>query len=139
MLSAAIAIWHQREAPVARIDQPSPWLLAAIGLATGLLTGIAGVGGGFLIVPALVVAAGLTMQQSAAASMLVIALAAFSALAGYVAGVTFAWSFILPLAAIAAAATLAGARLAAGLPQRVLQRAFAVSLVVIGSWVWVRA
>lgn len=139
MLAAAIAIWRQPEAPVVRANRPSPWLLAAIGLSTGVLTGIAGVGGGFLIVPALVVAAGLTMQQSAAASMLVIALAAFSALAGYFAGATFAWSFIVPLAAIAAAATLAGARLASALPQRVLQRAFAVCLVIIGSWVWVRA
>ena len=71
--------------------------------------------------------------------MLVIALAAFAALAGYFASTTLAWSFIVPLAAIAAAATLAGARLASRLPQRVLQRAFAVGLVVIGSWVWVRA
>lgn len=139
MVAAAIAIWRQPDVPVVRGDQPHPWLLAAIGLSTGVLTGIAGVGGGFLIVPALVVAAGLTMQQAAAASMFVIALAAFSALAGYFTAATFAWSFIMPLAAIAAAATIAGARLASGLPQQHLQRAFAVCLVVIGSWVWVRA
>jgi uncharacterized membrane protein YfcA len=71
--------------------------------------------------------------------MCVIALAAVSALAGYVAAIALDWSLIVPLAVTAAAATLAGARLASRLPQRALQRAFAISLVVIGSWVWIRA
>jgi uncharacterized protein len=139
MVAAAITIWRQPDTAIVRVDHPSPWLLAAIGLSTGVLTGIAGIGGGFLIVPALVVAAGMTMQRAAAASMVVIALAAMAALAGYFTSATFDWALIVPLAAIAAAATLAGARLASGLPQRMLQRAFAVSLVIIGSWVWVRA
>lgn len=139
MAAAAILIWRQPGAPIARVDQPSLWLLAAIGLSTGVLTGIAGVGGGFLIVPALVVAAGMTMPQAAAVSMVVIALAALSALAGYASSAAFDWPLIVPVAAMAGAATLAGARLATRVPQRVLQRVFAVSLVIIGSWVWVRA
>lgn len=139
MVAAAAVIWRQREQAAAPMARPSRWLLAGIGLATGLLTGIAGVGGGFLIVPALVVAAGLTMQQAAAASMFVIAVAAASALSGYVASVGLEWSVLMPLAAVASAATLAGARMASRLPQLALQRAFAVSLVVIGSWMWARA
>lgn len=139
MVAAATVIWRQRERPVARVEQPSPWLLAGIGLATGILTGIAGVGGGFLIVPALVVAAGLTMQQAAAASMFVIAVAAVSALAGYFTSVRLEWSILMPLAVVASAATLAGAQMASRLPQLALQRAFAICLVVIGAWMWGRA
>ena len=139
MTVAAILIWRQPDGTIVRVDHPSPWLLAAIGLSTGVLTGIAGVGGGFLIVPALVVAAGMTMQRAAAVSMVVIALAAMSALAGYFTSVTLNWPFIVPVAAVAAAATLAGAQLAIRLPQLVLQRLFAICLVIIGSWVWVRA
>lgn len=139
MLAAAILIWRQPETTVVQVVSPPWWLLAAIGVSTGVLTGVAGVGGGFVIVPALVAGAGVTMQQAAGASMVVIALAATSALAGYVAGVAVEWTLIVPLAGIAAAATLAGARLASRLPQRVLQRGFAVSLVIVASWVWVRA
>jgi uncharacterized membrane protein YfcA len=139
MMAAAALIARPPDRAARRVDPPSPWLLLAIGLSIGALTGVAGVGGGFLIVPALVVAAGLNMQEAAGVSMVVIALAAASALTGYVTGPAFEWPLIVPLAAVAAAATLAGARLAARLPQRILQRAFAVCLVIIGSWVWVRA
>jgi uncharacterized membrane protein YfcA len=139
MVAAAVMLVRQPGTRTATGNGASPSMLTAIGFSTGILTGVVGVGGGFLIVPALVVAAGMTMQQAAAASMCVIALAAVSALAGYFAAITLDWSFIVPLAVIAALATLAGARLAYRLPQRALQRAFAISLVVIGSWVWVRA
>ena len=138
MLAAAIVI-ATRPIRMQRHVEPPTWLVAAIGLSTGALTGIAGVGGGFLIVPALVVAAGFSMQEAAGASMVVIALAAFSALGGYFSSATFDWPFIVPLAAIAAAATLAGAKVASRLPQPMLQRAFAVALVIIASWMWVRA
>jgi uncharacterized membrane protein YfcA len=139
MLGAAIMIVRQPSMRAAAVTHGSPLLLAAIGLGTGTLTGMVGVGGGFLIVPALVVGAGMSMQEAAATSMFVIAVAALSALGGYFTSAGVDWLFILPLAATAAVATLLGARVAARLPQRVLQRAFAISLVVIGSWVWVRA
>ena len=112
--------------------------LTLLGLSIGALTGLVGVGGGFLIVPALVIGAGLTMGQAAAASLFVIALAAFSALAGYLSTATPAWSFVLPLAAIAAAGTIAGGIVAYRLPQRRLQQAFAIALVILGSFVLVR-
>lgn len=112
--------------------------LMLLGLSTGALTGLVGVGGGFLIVPALVIGAGLTMQQAAAASLFVIALAAFAGLAGYFGTATPAWSFILPFAAVAAAGTIAGGVVAYRLPQRRLQQAFAICLVILGSFVLVR-
>ena len=140
MSAAAIVIWRRPETPHTNDDDhPSALVLAAIGVTTGVLTGIAGVGGGFLIVPALVAVAGMRMQQAAAVSMVVIALAAFSALAGYFTSVTVAWAVIAPLAAVAAVGTLAGARLASRLQQQVLQRSLAAGLVIIASWVWIRA
>jgi hypothetical protein len=138
MFVAAIALWRdQRNAP-ARVLLASKGRLAVLGLAVGALTGLVGVGGGFLVVPALAIGAGLPMQQAAAASLFVIALAAFSGLAGYLGHATLAWEFILPFAAIAVAGTLAGATIAARLPQRRLQQAFAVSLVLLGSYVLVQ-
>lgn len=112
--------------------------LMSIGLAVGAMTGLVGVGGGFLIVPALVIGGGLEMREAGAASLVVIALAAFSGLAGYVGQVQLRWPVILPMAAVAAAGTLAGSAVAWRLPQRGLQQAFAVCLVALGSFVLTR-
>jgi uncharacterized protein len=139
MLGAAMALWMQPLLPAPRAVQPSRPLLALLGLSTGVVTGLVGVGGGFLVVPALVIGARLSMQQAATASFFVIALAAASGLAGYVAHATLDWSFILPFATIAAAGTLAGTRVAYRLPQRRLQQAFAAALVIVASFVLMRA
>jgi hypothetical protein len=134
MFVAAVALWREQRGTVARVAHASTGLLAVVGLSVGVLTGLVGVGGGFLIVPALAIGAGLPMQEAAAASLFVIALAAFSGLAGYLGHATPAWGFILPFGAIAAAGTLAGGTIALRLPQRRLQQAFAVSLVLLGSY-----
>jgi uncharacterized membrane protein YfcA len=134
MFVAAVALWREQRTTVARVAHASTGLLAVVGLSVGVLTGLVGVGGGFLIVPALAIGAGLPMQEAAAASLFVIALAAFSGLAGYLGHATPAWGFILPFGAIAAAGTLAGGTIALRLPQRRLQQAFAVSLVLLGSY-----
>ncbi len=59
-------------------------MIIAVALSVGLLTGLVGVGGGFLIVPALVLFVGLPMKQAVGSSLLVIALNSFVGLAGYV-------------------------------------------------------
>lgn len=139
MLIAAFALWRQ-PAEGGSTDAPhaSGLALAAIGVLIGALTGLVGVGGGFLIVPALVIGAGLPIREAAASSLFVIALAACSALAGYAGATTVAWPFVLPIAAVAAAGTIAGGVVAWRLPQRRLQQAFAVSLVALASFVLTR-
>ncbi len=60
---------------------PAPralWKIAADGLAVGVITGLVGVGGGFLIVPALVLLGGLSMHQAVATSLVIIALKSYS-------------------------------------------------------------
>jgi uncharacterized membrane protein YfcA len=138
MFGAAVALWRQRDRAVERAAEARPLTLLSIGLMVGALTGIVGVGGGFLMVPALVIGGGLAMREAAAASLFVIAVAAFSGLAGYMGHAALRWPSILPMAAIAAVGTLAGGIVAWRLPQRRLQQAFAVSLVILGSFVLTR-
>jgi uncharacterized protein len=95
--------------------------------------------GGFLIVPALVIGARQPMQQAGAASLFVIALAAFAAIPGYGGRVTLDWSFIAPLVAVAVCGVVGGGLIAQSLPQRRLQQAFAVVLVVLASYVLTQA
>jgi uncharacterized membrane protein YfcA len=138
MFGAAVALWRQSVpdgAPLERVSWP---LLIAICVAVGVLTGIVGVGGGFLMVPALVIGAGMRMREATAASLFVIALAAFAGLAGYAGHAVVSWPVILPMAVVAAAGTLAGSAIGWRLPQRRVQQAFAISLVMLASFVLTR-
>lgn len=107
-------------------------VLAAAGFGLGLLTGFLGVGGGFLVVPALTLLAGLPIQVAIGTSLWVIAANAASGLLAHVqagglpAGLTAAFT------AAAAIGALAGVRLATALDPGRLRRAFAAFVIVVG-------
>ena len=106
-----------------------PALLAIQGVLVGLLTGIAGVGGGFAIVPALVLLAGLPMQLASGTSLLLIAVNALVAL-----GALGHWPgsnlpLMLPLLLGGAVGAVVGQRLAPYLSDRRLRQGFAALLL----------
>lgn len=140
MLLAAFMLWRKRDGD-RRNGPPRTHLLSLmlLGVSVGAITGLVGVGGGFLIVPALVIYARQPMQQAAAASLFVIALAALAAIPAYAGRVTLDWSFIAPFVAVGACGVVAGGVIAKYLPQRRLQQAFAAALVVLASYVLTQA
>lgn len=107
--------------------------IAVVGIGVGVLTGLVGVGGGFLIVPALVLLAGVPMKEAVGTSLLVIALNTASGFFGYLGRVEVDWAFMGLFTAVAVAGITAGTWLVRYLPQTVLRRAFAVFLVIMGS------
>lgn len=113
-------------------------VLAAAGVGVGVVTGLLGVGGGFLIVPALVMWANLDMREATSVSLFVLVLATASALIGYASAVTPAWSFVLPFAAVASAGTVAGGIAGQSIPQRLLQQVFAAALIVVAAFILTR-
>ncbi|MGH7664619.1 MAG: sulfite exporter TauE/SafE family protein [Gemmatimonadaceae bacterium] len=113
-------------------------LLAAQALAIGVLTAMIGVGGGFLIVPSLVLLYGLPMREAVGTSLLVITMNALSGFAGYVGHVAIDWGVVLPFIAAAIVGILTGSRLAPRVPQALLKQGFAVMLLAVGVYVLVR-
>lgn len=114
-----------------RWTAPCAWVLAATGLVSGLLTGLLGVGGGFVIVPSLTRYTDLDMRSIAATSLAVIALATLSGLLAASGHGTLDGSLALAFGGAAMVALLTGQRMTRNLPAKLLQRAFAlVSLVV---------
>ncbi|MEU6298055.1 sulfite exporter TauE/SafE family protein [Streptomyces erythrochromogenes] len=105
------------------------------GLAVGAVTGLVGSGGGFLVVPALVLLGGLPMSVAVGTSLLVIAMQSFSGLAGHLAGVQIEWGTTLMVTAAAVAGSLIGGRFAARIPPGALRKAFAWFVVVMGVFV----
>ena len=113
-------------------------VMAAAGLGVGLVTGLVGVGGGFLIVPALVMGASLDIREATSVSLFVVVLATASAFVGYAGTVTLDWSFVFPFAAVAAAGTVAGGIAGHSVPQHRLQQVFAAGLIVVAAFTLIR-
>jgi len=114
-----------------RVDPSTALAVLASGTAVGFLTGLFGVGGGFVIVPALALALKLPMPQAIGTSLVVIALNAAVALLARLATTSIDWATTLPFLTAAIAGVLTGGTLADRLdPTRTL-RAFATLLVAV--------
>lgn len=108
------------------------------GLIVGLITGFVGVGGGFLIVPALVILGGLAMHQAVATSLVIIAAKSFTGFYKYLdvldaEGLTLDLPVIATIATIGAVGSLVGSRLGCRIDPATLKRYFGYALVVLGA------
>lgn len=110
-------------------------LIVVEGIAVGVLTGLVGVGGGFLIVPALVVLGKIPMKEAVGTSLLVIAMKSASGFAGYLGQVEVRWGYLALFTMVAIAGGLGGSHLVRYVPQMALKKAFAVFLVVMGVFI----
>lgn len=110
-------------------------LLVTVGVGVGILTGLVGVGGGFLIVPALVLLGNVEMKQAVGTSLLVIAANSFSGFLGYLGTVEFRWGLLGIFTALAVAGSFAGGYLARFVSQAILRKSFAVFLVLMGIFI----
>lgn len=109
------------------------WLVLLGGLGVGLLTGFLGVGGGFLIVPALVLLLGMDMATAVGSSLIVIGLNSAAGIAGHLnSHIALPWTEILVFTAIGLSGLLVGTRLARILPVARLQQIFALFVLLLG-------
>jgi uncharacterized membrane protein YfcA len=115
-------------------EHPSLLRIGAAGLAAGGLTGFVGAGGGFLIVPTLVLLAGLPMQGAVAASLAIISaqsMAGFAADWGLMEGID--WGFLGAFSALSIAGALAGAALGRRFDGARLRAAFGLFLILLAA------
>ncbi|RFU39549.1 sulfite exporter TauE/SafE family protein [Actinomadura logoneensis] len=118
----------------------SPGKAAATGAGLGALTGLLGVGGGFLAVPALVDRLAFPMRAAIGTSLLVIAVNALASLVMRGAAASaLDWATIVPFTAAAILAARDGRRVAGRLSGRLLQRGFAVTLLAVAALMLVDA
>jgi uncharacterized membrane protein YfcA len=113
-------------------------LVLATGTGVGFLTGLFGVGGGFVIVPALMLVLGFSMAQATGTSLLVIAVNSLVALILRGGPGTIDWSVIGPFTAAAVAGVLVGRRVADRVPARTLTIALTALIVVVALWTGAR-
>lgn len=138
MLAAAGSMLRSPNLPLPEIPpHPALWKMASQGFAIGMVSGVVGVGGGFLIVPALALLLALPFQVAVGTSLLIIALQ--SALGLYkllhvlaAHNLAMNWHIVLVFALIGIAGSFVGNRFAIRLPQARLKKMFAGLLLFMG-------
>lgn len=109
------------------------------GSVVGILTGFFGVGGGFVIVPALILALGFTMPEAIGTSLLVIVINSLVALSSRLDGGNIDWAVIIPFGVASLSGVLVGGRIAGRLEPDKLQRWFIVLLVAVAVYTAIRS
>jgi uncharacterized protein len=142
LVSAGLMLRRQEDrSPAASPTAAAPWL-AVQGLALGAVTGFVGVGGGFLIVPVLVLASGLSIGGAVGTSLAIIALNAYTSFLGHLPGLAplglrVSWSLVAIFVGCGVAGVWVGQAIGHRLPQHHLRRAFALFLLGLGGWmIW---
>lgn len=105
------------------------------GTGVGVLTGLVGVGGGFLVVPALVFLGGIPIEAAVGTSLLVIAMNSFAGFAGYLGKAEIPWGLMSLFVVLAVAGSFAGAYLLRFVPENALKKGFAAFLVAMAVFI----
>jgi len=141
LVGASVRMLMGRGAPDAPATpstrRPLP-LVALLGAGVGVLTGLVGVGGGFLYVPALTLAGGLDMKKAVGTSLALITLSSAAGIAGYLGRVPLDWPLIGLFTVLAFLGVGLGSAMVRRVSQQGLRRAFAVLMLVMGVLVLIR-
>ena len=117
-------------------DKPLPMgLVVGEGLLVGAATGLVGAGGGFLVVPALVLLGGMPMHKAVGTSLMVITLKSFAAFAGHASHVSIDWSLAALVTAAAVVGSCVGAAFAKRVPAELLRKIFAGFVLLMAGYV----
>lgn len=135
MIATAVAMLCGRrnvDPPAGGHRLPVPKILA-LGLAVGLVTGLVGAGGGFVVVPALALTGGLPMPVAVGTSLIVIAMNSFAGLGGHLSSVQVDWPVALAVTAAAVVGVLIGTRLTSKVNPDALRKAFGWFVLAMSS------
>ncbi len=140
MVATSLAMIHGRRNATGAPHQGNLPVGKAIleGLVVGLVTGLVGAGGGFLVVPALALLGGLSMPVAVGTSLVVIAMKSFAGLGGYLTTVSLDWALVGGATAAAVLGSFIGARLAGRIPEAALRKGFGYFVLAMGVFVLVQ-
>jgi len=113
--------------------------IATHGIGIGILTGIVGVGGGFLIVPALVLLSGLPMKLAIGTSLAIVAAKSYAGFVGYFGAVPIDWTIMASFTAVTIVGSFAGTRLAHRFSQEKLKSSFGGFLLIVATYILVKS
>lgn len=121
------------EAAVKKVDKLPIMKIGLEGLVVGAVTGLVGAGGGFLVVPALVILGGLDMRIAIGTSLLVIAMKSFAGFASFASYVPIDWALAASFTGAAMVGSFAGSQVSTRIDANKLRKGFAVFVLVMGA------
>jgi hypothetical protein len=119
-------------------SKPRVFLVIVEGILIGFLTGLVGAGGGFLIIPALVLLTGLPFKTAVGTSLFIISANSLSGFLGDVMNYEIGWPFLFSITALAIAGILIGNQISKKVSPRKLRKAFGWFVFFTGIWILLR-
>ena len=122
------------------LEERAMYKIALDGFIVGAVTGLVGVGGGFLIIPALVLLGGLSMRLAVGTSLVIIAVKSFAGFAEYLhvlqeLQLSVDWEIIGMFSVIGIVGGWLGHKISSRINQEQLKRGFAIFLVLMGAFI----
>ncbi|MFZ5477027.1 MAG: sulfite exporter TauE/SafE family protein [Myxococcota bacterium] len=134
MVATSIAMFRGR-GDASPATRSAVWRMLLDGFVVGVVTGLVGAGGGFLVVPALALLGGLPMRKAVGTSLAVIAMKSFAGFAGHAGHVTVDFALVGVVSAAAVAGSVLGGLVSQRVPAEGLRRGFAVFVLVMAGFV----
>ncbi|SFI23604.1 sulfite exporter TauE/SafE family protein [Halpernia frigidisoli] len=139
MVTAAISMIKKNtteiESKKSNINNYNSFNLSVLGLLTGLVTGIVGAGGGFIIIPILVLLAGLSMKKAVGTSLFIIAINSLLGFLGDVNEVSIDWKFLLSFSTVAIIGVFFGIYLNQFINGKKLKTSFGWFVLIMGAYI----
>ena len=132
MIVTAVMMFRGKKKNVKPVSAGPIWKVGIEGIAVGAFTGLVGAGGGFLVVPALVLLGGLEMRKAIGTSLLVIAMKSLSGVAMFATHVTIDYTMAAIFAGLAIVGTLIGKQIAQRVNATKLRTYFAGFVLLMG-------
>ena len=138
MLAASVSMIKSRNVIAEKQTKEKPWMLVLYGVLIGLVTGFLGAGGGFLLIPALVILMKLPMKEAIGTSLLIIALNSLIGFLGDIGRHPIDWKFIATVSAIAIAGIFVGSYFNQRVNSDKLKRGFGWFVLTMGIYIIVK-
>ncbi len=138
LISSIKMIKKYDRARIRKSEEINYTLLVSQGLLVGIITGFIGAGGGFLIVPALVMLLGLSMKQAVATSLFIISVNSLIGFFSSLDKIDVNWQFLLSFSALSVIGILVGVQIAKKIEGRKLRPIFGWFILVMGVWMIIK-
>ena len=137
MIVASYSMIMSRKSNQKLTEKPiSYWIIFFEGIIVGILTGFIGAGGGFLIIPALVIFAQLPMKKAVGTSLIIITInSLFGAIGDFSAGVILDWHFLVKFATCTIVGVLVGGFFSKKVDGEKLKPTFGWFILIMGCWI----
>lgn len=140
MIGASYSVIKTRKEAKALIkSKVSYWVIFLEGIVVGVLTGFVGAGGGFMIIPALIIFAQLPMKEAVGTSLMIITInSLFGVIGDFSAGAILDWEFLLKFVCCTIGGVLVGGYLSKRVDGEKLKPAFGWFILVMGCWIIIK-